>query len=290
MMPEQFEKLRDMETFTDSLFDRIFTFQEKKHPAWEPDKPFAERIKNIPLHNLIFSNPDRDSEKFGPTIAHYYPLREENKALVYYMKHVAENPVVLDIHARNGFVGSLLAREGVKVKGLREVSEKPNQIDSFFDADCYEMFEGSLADVAFDVDVVFSSWMPAGQNATPDIFRLKPKMVIYVYTEHINEHSKERQTGTDAAYDLANLPEGYKVIDEWSIARPENLLQEAWPDLSPSIAEERHVRIVAAEPLHNIAQYAPEMMAEPYDWEADLEMAALAMEAKEHLRSRGLVV
>jgi len=290
MMPEKFATLREMEEFTDALFDRIFTFQEKKHPAWDPEQPFAERIKGLALHNLIFSNPDRDPEQYGPTIAHYYPLREENKALVYYIKHVAENPVVLDIHARNGFVGSLLAREGVKVKGLHDPDEKPNQIESFFDPECYEMFAGKLADVNFPVDVVFSAWMPSGQNFTPDIFKLKPKLVIYIYTDHVNDNDGARQTGTDAAYDLANLPEGYKVIDEWSIARPENLLQEAWPDLSPSIEETRHVRIVAAEQFYDIPQYAPETMAEPYDWEADLEMAALTLEAKEHLRGRGIVV
>ena len=133
MMPEKFERLRDMDAYTDGLMDLLFAFQEKKHPAWDPSQPFAERIRNLSLHNLIFSNPDRDPEKFGPTIAHFYPLREENKALVYYAKHAAENPLILDVHARNGFIGSLLAREGVKVIGLRDPNEKPNQIPDFYD-------------------------------------------------------------------------------------------------------------------------------------------------------------
>ena len=288
MLPDKFNKLKEMEGFTEELFNRIFAFQEKNHPAWDPKQPFAERIKGIPLHNLIFSNPDRDPKALGPTIAHYYPLREENRALVYYAKHVAENPVVLDVHGRNGFVGSLLAREGVKVVGLRDPDEKPNQIADFYDPESYELREGKLADVDFDIDVAFSAWMPSGQNYTPDIVKLKPRLIIFVYTEHVNEHSKQWQTGCEAAFN--ELPDNYRIIDEWSIARPENLLQEAWPDLSPSIEETRYVRIFADQSVADIPQYAPEEMAEPYDWEADLEIALLTLEAKEHLRSRGIAV
>lgn len=288
MMPEKFNKLREMEEFTDELFNRIFAFQEKTHPAWDPSQPFAERIKGLPLHSLIFSNPDRDPEKNGPTIAHYYPLREENKALVYYARHVAENPTILDVHARNGFVGSLLAREGAKVIGLRDPDEKPNQIADFYDPESYELREGKLADVDFPVDVAFSAWMPTGENFTPDIIKLKPTMIIFIYTEHVNEHSKLWQTGCEAAFN--DLPDNYHIIDEWSIARPENLLQEAWPDLSASIEETRHVRIYADKSVGEIPQYAPEEMAKPYDWEEDLELALLAIEAKQHLRSRGITV
>ncbi len=288
MMPEKFNKLREMEPFTDELFNRIFAFQEKSHSAWDSGKAFAERIKGIPLHNLIFSNPDRDPETSGPTIAHYYPLREENKALVYYAKHVASHPNILDIHGRNGFVGSLLAREGVKVIGLRDPAEKPNQIADFYDPECYELRQGKLNDIDFPVDVAFSAWMPTGQNFTPDIIKLKPKMIIFIYTEHINEHSTLWQTGCEEAFN--NLPGHYRVIDEWSIARPENMLQEAWPDLSANIEETRHVRIFVDESVAEIPQYAPEEMANPYDWEEDLELALLAIEAKDHLRSRGIEV
>ncbi len=287
-MEERFQKLREMEPFTEELFNRIFAFQEKQSAAWDESKPFAERIKGIPLHNLIFSNPDRDPEKFGPTIAHYYPLREENRALAYYIKQLGGEPTVLDLHARNGFIGTLLAREGVKVIGLRDPAEKPNQIANFYDEAHYELRQGGVADVDFEVDVVFSSWMPSGRNMTPEIVALKPRMIIYIYTEHVNEHTKQRQTGTDEAFD--DLPGNYRVIDEWEILRPENLLQEAWPDLSPSIEEKRIVRIYADERVGDIPQYAIDEPAQPYDWEQDLELALLTLEAKAHLRSRGIAV
>jgi len=288
MMPKKFEKLRHMEEFTDGLFNRIVAFQSKEHAAWNQDAPFEERIKDLTLHNLIFSCPDRDPETSGPTVAHYYPLREENRALVYYATQVASNPTILDMHGRNGFIGSLLGREGAKVIGLRDGEDKPNQISEFYDKECYELRDTKLGDVDFGFDVAFSAWMPSGENFSPDIFKHRPKLVIFIYTEHVNEHSKQRQTGTNDAFD--QLPDGYKVIDEWSITRPENLMQQAWPDLSGNIEEVRHVKVIADEPYHDVAQYAPEQMAEPYGWEAELEMALLTIEAKEHLRSQGIAV
>lgn len=288
MMPERFAKLREMESFTDGLMERIFSFQEKKHPAWDESQPFTRRMANLSLHNLIFSNPDRDPQQFGPTIAHYYPLREENRALVHYIRHVAEDARVLDIHARNGFIGSLLAHEGARVTGLRDPSEKPNQIASFYDPEVYELRAGRLADVDFPVDVVLSAWMPMGKNFTPDILKLKPKLIIYIYTEHTNEYSGERQTGTNEAFD--NLPASYRIVDEWSIARPANLMQEAWPDLSPNLEETRVVRIYADQSVAEIPQYEITEPVQPYDWEAELEMALLALEAKQELRSRGIAV
>ncbi len=287
-MDQRFQKLREMEAFTDALFDRIFSFQEKKHAAWDATAPFDARIQSIALHNLIFSNPDRDPETSGPTIAHFYPLREENRAMAYYAKQTAETPTVLDVHGRNGFVGSLLAREGLKVIGLRNPEDKPNQIPDFFDEEVYEMREGTLADIDQEIDVAFCAWMPSGVNVTPEIVALNPKMIIYVYTEHVNEYSKKRQTGTPEAFD--DLPHNYRIVDEWEILRPENLLQEVWPDLSPSLEEKRIVRIYADESVAEIPQYGVEEMAVPYDWEADLEMALLALEAKSNLRARGIVV
>ncbi len=287
-MDKRFEKLREMETFTEGLFNRIFAFQEKQHAAWDSTKSFDERIKEIPLHNLIFSNPDRDPEQFGPTIAHYYPLREENRALIHYARQVADTPIICDLHARNGFIGSLLAREGAKVIGLRDTTHNPNQIADFYDPECYELRSGSVDGIDFPFDVAFSAWMPAAENATPAIVKQRPKLIIYIYTEHINEHSKAWQTGCEAAFNA--LPEHYKIIDEWSIARPADLLHEAWPDLSGSIEETRHVRIFADSPYHNIKLYEPAEMAPPYDWEQDLEMALLTLEAKSHLRSQGIAL
>ncbi|MBI3773185.1 MAG: hypothetical protein HY272_10870 [Gammaproteobacteria bacterium] len=287
-MDRRFEKLKQMGPFTEAMFNRMIAFQEKEHAAWDVNKPFAERIKDLSLHNLIFSNPDRDPAKFGPTIAHYYPMREENRAFAYYAKHVANAPIVLDVHARNGFIGSLLAREGLKVIGLRDPDAKPNQIAEFYDADVYELCIGTLEDVDFEFDVAFSAWMPSGINSTPEILKHKPKLIVFVYTEHVNEYSKQRQTGTPEAFD--QLPSNYKIVDEWSIQRPENMLHEAWPDLSPSLEETRIVRIYADEPFHAIERYAPEQFAEPYDWERELEMALLALEAKQELRDRGIAV
>src|SRR5210317_1134681 len=92
MLAERFAPLKHMESFTNEMFNRIIAFQEKEHAAWNTELDYGKRIEGLPLHNLIFSNPDRDPENFGPTIAPYYPLREEMEKLAAYSKQVADDP------------------------------------------------------------------------------------------------------------------------------------------------------------------------------------------------------
>ena len=222
-----FEILRNMESFTQNMFNGIIGFQEKEHSAWKTDLSFRERIKDLPLHYLMFSNADRDPKTHGPTIAHYYPLKYEMAKIADYISKVSKDSVVCDVHARNGFIGSLLAQElaheGISVTGLQDPDEKPNQIESFYDADNYKMQKSTLKDTDLNVDVVFSSWMPAGMNITGDIIAKNPKLVVYIFTEHTNEFSGERQTGTSESFG-EQLPEKYKLLEEWSVTRPKDLL------------------------------------------------------------------
>ncbi len=294
MIP-QFEPLRHMETFSDAMFNRIIAFQERQHAAWNESLPFAERIKDLPLHALVFSNPDRDPAKFGPTVAPYFPLRDEWRKIALYARQVADAPVVCDLHPGNGFLGSLLAREGLKVIGVREPqvggnhpAAKPNQIRNFYDSDCYEMREQVITAIDFPFDVAFSSWMPAGENDTPEIAKHRPKLIVYVHTKHVNEETGGPQTGTPEAY--TDLPDGYQLIHEWGVLRPENLFHDVWPDLTPSIEETRYVKIYADEGYYDIDIPDPLPPAPPYDWEQELEMALLALQAQEHLRSQGMQV
>lgn len=281
-----FEILRDMEPFTQAMFNNIIGFQEKDHPAWNEDLDFAERIADLPLHYLIFSNPDRNPETQGPTVAHYYPLREEMLMLSRYAKAVADKPVVLDVHARNGFIGSLLAQEGLQVVGVRDENEKPNQIQNFFDKKQYRFADASLEHIDLPVDVVFSSWMPSETDISEHIIRLNPKLVVYVFTQHENDDGSIPQTGKEGAFG-ENLPENYRLIDEWNVTRPKNLLNEIWPDLTGNIEETRCVRILANEGYHDLTVDDNITLDELYAWEHELQMAETALEAKRQMMERG---
>jgi len=287
-IPEDFEKLRHMEAFSEAMFNRIVSIQEKDHAAWDATKPFAERIKNIPLHALIFSNPDRDPVEFATTIAPFYPLRGEMQQLAHCAKQVAENPTVCELHAGNGFVGSLLAQEGVNVIGTRDPEAKPNQIADFYDAEKYTMKEMAVDAIDFEFDVAFSAWMPGGENLTPAILKHKPKLIVFIHTDHADEQSKVPQTGTPEAF--IALPENYALIAGWSITRPKNCLNEVWEELTPSIEEVRHVKIYADTPYHDIDLGEGLEPSEPYDWEKELDMVLTGLSAKEHLRSQGFPV
>ncbi len=283
-----FEPLREMETFSNEMFTRIVSVQQKEHPAWNAALLFAERIKGLPLFNLIFSNPDRNAATTGPTISHYYPLRAEMRKIAHYARQVADQPTVCDLRCGNGFIGSLLANEGVRVTGVREPSAKPNQIPDFYDPLRYEMRTLPLTDINFPFDVALSSWMPSEINDTPLILQHSPKLIVYIHTDHVDASSGRRQTGTAEAF--ANLPAGYKLIDQWSITRAQDMMYDVWPELSASIEETRHVKIYADTPYHGINLRGYAETAKGYDWEQELEMTLLALEAKAMLRARGVAV
>ncbi|MDH5259701.1 MAG: hypothetical protein OEX07_16930, partial [Gammaproteobacteria bacterium] len=137
-----------------------------------------------------------------------------------------------------------------------------------------------------NIDVVFSSWMPTGKNITNDIVAKNPKLVIYIFTEHVNEFSGERQTGTNESFG-EQLPDQYKLLEEWSVTRPQDLLHEIWPDLTGNLEETRLVRIYANEGYHDIHSALKEENTKGYDWEQDLQMAETALRAKQEMKNRG---
>lgn len=284
-----FEILRNMESFSEQMFNNIIGFQEKDHPAWDSSLDFSQRIAQIPLHYLVFSNADRNPETHGPTIAHFYPLQFEMAKIAAYAKQLADKPVILDAHARNGFVGSLLAREGVDVIGMQSPREKPNQIESFYDPQVYNLKSGEITDVDFPIDVVFSSWMPSGENISNEVIRLNPKLVIYIHTSHTNEYNGAHQTGTDASFGK-DLPQSYQLIEEWAVTRPENLFSEIWPDLTDNPEETRYVKIYANQPYHHISVDESILNLNGYPWEEDLLMAETARQAKQDMQQRGFPV
>ena len=285
MLADKFAPLKNMEQFTNDMFNRIIAFQEKDHPAWNDSLAFSARIKDLPLHNLIFSNPDRDPSLSGPTIAAFYPLREEMQRLANYAKQASTNPVVYDWYPGNGFIGSLLAREGLSVTGFKDNNVKDNQIESFFDSERYGFTDRQSMNES--CDLILASWMPPQINPTPEILDRNPKLIAYIYTEHVDQSTGQRQTGTDDMFDT--LDKAYNLLDSWSVHRPANLLHETWPDMTPSIEETRITRVYAAKDV-DIKKTESLETESPYDWEKDLQMALLALEAKQQLRSRGMSV
>lgn len=285
MLADRFAPLKQMEQITNEMFNRIIAFQEKDHPAWNAELEFDQRIAGLPLHNLIFSNPDRDPAQFGPTVAPYYPLHEEMVKLAAYIKQISSHPLVYDWYPGNGFIGSLLAREGFPIAGIKDHNRKNNQITSFYDPACYRFITHN--ELQTNCDVVFASWIPSQTNPTPQILELDPKLIIYVYTEHVDEGSGQRQTGSDAMFD--DLSTKYHLLDSWFVTRPKDVLHEIWPDMTASIEETRIIKIYAANGMQ-LEKRATEREITPYDWEKELHIALLALEAKQDLQARGVRV
>lgn len=287
-VPEEFEKLRSMDSFSDEMFNRIVAFQEKLHAAWDLSAPFEKRIKELPLHSFVFSNPDRDPATTSHTVSPFYPISSELNKIAGYIKQLSDHPVVCDMHTGNGFIGSLLGNKGLQVIGIREPGTKPNQITDFYDEKVFDLKSMRVEEIDFSYDVAFSSWMPSEKNYTPLYLKHRPKLIIFIHTRHIDKSTEKYQTGTENSYDMPDS--GYKLIDEWSVKCPENLFHYIWPDLTPNIEEVRHVKIYADKPFHQIEHKASQVLADRYDWEAELDMAETARLAKEMLHTRGFPV
>jgi len=292
-----FEPLRNMESFTKDMFNRVIEFQEKEHDAWNANLSFDARIKGLPLHNLIFSNPDRDPAKYSTTVAPYYPLREEMQKIAFYVRQLGDNPVVCDIYPGNGFIGSLLGRaiaaeagaanpsDKTAVIGLQNnvADNKPYQIESFIDPEHFAYRSEPCNELDFDAALI--SWPPANSNPSTERVLRQTKLLIYIFTQHLDESTQQRQTGSEEM--LTTLAENYRLIDSWDVTRPKDILHDIWPDMTPSIAETRHVHIYAH---HSLSELQTAQNLEPvqgYDWEKDLQMALLALQAKQEVQGRG---
>jgi tetrahydromethanopterin S-methyltransferase subunit B len=284
-MPSKFEPLRNMESFTEDMFNQIISFQEKKHHAWNNNLSFDARIKDLPLHNLIFSNPDRDPQKSSATVAAFYPLREEMQKIAFYVQQLADKPVVRDLFPGNGFIGSLLGREGVEVFGHQGDTKDttPNQIESFFDAEHFSYKNEPLDQLPFDAALV--AWPASDSNPSEALIAHNTKLIIYIFTEHVDPDTQQRQTGSDDM--LKALDKDYRLIDSWDVVRPANILHDIWPDMTPSIEETRHVHIYAHNSVDDLQPAKALPPAQSYSWEKDLQMALLALQAKQEVQSRG---
>jgi hypothetical protein len=86
---------------------------------------------------------------------------------------------------------------------------------------------------------------------------------------------------------LDTLANDYHLVDSWDVHRPKDILHEIWPDMTPSIEETRHVHIYAHNSVANLQapQALPPMQS--YDWEKDLHMALLALQAKQEMQAKG---
>ena len=283
---EKYAPLREMESYTQEMFNYIIDFQEKKHPAWNESLSFDEGIKTLPLHYLIFSNADRDPKQFGPTISPFYPLREEVVKISHYIKQLSDNATLCDYFSNNGFVGSLIAREGVNTTCIQQGNKLPNQIGKFHDDSVYQFADNSVDQKSFDA--VIATWPESEENPTPAIMAMQPKLIIYIYTEHKNEETNKRQCGTEDMFDL--LTTDYELFDNWTVTRQKDLLHEIWPDMTPNIEEHRLVRIYAKKDILPLKPATIPDNLTPYDWERDLYMAELALEAKRELDMRRMMM
>jgi len=190
---------------------------------------------------------------------------------------------VIDYYPGNGLIGSLLARAAsLPCTGLAFNNPKPSQIESFYDPTCFRMLEQPNAIETSERQAYFVSWTPSGKNPLAELLTHKPRLVIFVGTEHSNSETGERQVGVANMYQA--MHDDYQRWDQWEVTRAENLLNKIWPDMTANIEETRQVQVYALKTIAQNKQDISEAIVRqqatpPYFWETELEMAELASEA-----------
>ncbi len=263
------------------MLEGIVAFQRYRLPVWNEASTFEERIARLPLYALEFNHPDRDSNSHGPTIAHYAPDRREVIALAEIIRSIGTDPRILDIGCGNGFIGSLLAREGLSVTGIDDHSWRRPQIPCLYDQQMYELRAPvSLWEFRDKFTVAFCSWMVPGSNLTSTLIARDPALIIHVYSPSPG-HGGMRETGTNDAY---CLPDKYRRLGSWAACTPENFFSDIVPALQKKDSTVRIVEMWCREDVEDVRFFAPTESenSDPYYW--DFERSKL----NEIRRERGL--
>ncbi len=250
------------------MLKSIIAFQKHKHPAWDDSIPFHSRIERLPLYSLEFNNPDRNSLEFGPTISHFPPRKSEMRAIALMCNNIGPDAQILDIGCGNGFLGSLLAREGLRVTGIDDLSWKPPQIPKFYDQDCYEFITPlSFKNFRKDFDVAFCSWMIPGINLTKEIIARNPSLIIHFYSKHIQNDGCQ-ETGLKEAF---ICPAGYQIVGGWKAETPGDFFSGIDKQLSSKPTKVRYVEIWRREDVGPIKFQHPLQFNDNYYWDVERE-------------------
>jgi hypothetical protein len=245
---------------------RIAEFQSRRHPAWDENLSFSRRIEDLPLYALEFNNPDRDRETDGPTIAHYSPARAEIACIANLCTQLDPRATLLDIGCGNGFIGSLIAREGIRTVGIDNWIWRRPQIRSFYDPECYELRAPcDLEAVTEKFDAALCSWMVPNANLTGEVVRLQPTLIIHVMSPDFGDDGSPT-TGCNAAYEL---PAGYRNLARWVAATPADYFHALDPCLTRNGVQLRIVEIWARQDGPKITFPGLTEELDEYPWEKE---------------------
>ncbi|MBT8490273.1 MAG: hypothetical protein KJN62_04425 [Deltaproteobacteria bacterium] len=253
----------------EQIKNRIIEFDQKKHPAWEEQQPFNLRIKDLPLYFLEFNHHERNRSSQSVTVTHYVPCNPEIIAISEIIKFYSKNYVICDVGCGNGFLGSLLAREGINVFGVEDRSYKQPQILNFYDKSCYRIIESSVSEINSSFDVALCSWMTPGLNLTPIIVKKHPKILIHFFSPD-HQSNGSPTTGVPEAY---LPPINYNFLTGWGSFLPKDfflpLREMTGLNLEVSQQKVRAVIIYAHKDLSPDVKISPLDFTNYYDW--DLE-------------------
>lgn len=253
----------------DLIKARIVSFDQKTHHAWDVRKSFNKRIKDMPLYFLVVNQHEKDNKVQSVTVTHYVPCRSEMMALAEIIKSYGSNLQICDIGCGNGFLGSLLAREGLNVFGIDDHLHNQPQIPIFMDKDYYSFKKKKLQDPDVTFDVGFCSWMNSKLNLTPQIVEKNPKMIIHIFSSN-RQNNGTPTTGVPDAY---YPPGNYQFLIGWETILPSDFFKPIRDRTQLRLIENQQginlVFVYVRKDLKPIQSITPLDFKGHYDWDIE---------------------
>lgn len=264
--------MRLLTTNPDIIIKNIRDFDSLEHPAWDPSKPFYLRIQNLPLYFLEFNHHSRDEKTQSVTVTHYVPQKAEIVALAAITRSYGDDLQVCDIGCGNGFLGSLLALEGLNIFGIDDRSYKQPQIEDFIDKDRYKVIDTSLANLQRKFDIALCSWMTPGVNLTPEIVTRRPKVIIHLFSPDCQPDG----TLTTGVLDAYRCPINYRPLISWKTTLPDNYFMRLGDlldlKLETNQRKNRHAIVYAHQDIEPIQPASPLDFSGKYDWDIERDI------------------
>jgi hypothetical protein len=194
------------------------------------------------------------------------------RALADIIRSYGSDLQVCDIGCGNGFLGTLLAREGVRGFGIDDRSYKQPQIPYFYDQECYRIIETALRDLTIGFDVAMCAWMSLGSNLTPEITVRNPVLIVQIFSKDKSPDGS-LITGTVDAY---RCPKNYRFLTGWETNVPANYFMPLVEEgiglrMYENPFRNRSLNVYLRQDVDSLPVASPLDYSERYDWDLERE-------------------
>jgi len=182
------------------------------------------------------------------------------------------NPKILDAACGSGFVSSLIAMEGIFVKGVNIAIED----EILYGVDNLTLIQGKVEDSKTykGIKIIFNSWMAQSQDWSGYFKYAKPTPKMIMYVKGRSTGLQPDMPGNINKIDSYTLPFGFVEVDRWKTYGHDDFNKQGnlvMPSCEVIIQVQKEVYggMIAKFDAVKKTSFNPE----PYNWEKEMPSA-----------------